>query len=160
MQPAEIALLLAGGTLAGIVNTLAGGGSLLTVPLLLMLGLPGGVANGTNRVGTLLQSAVATWRFRAEGVSMLREGAALCVPLLAGSALGALAISRLSDATFERLFAWLRAPSHRAHPRARRGCCSSRSAATAAPSRRASASRCWPRSRAPASTSCARTRSR
>ncbi len=107
MQAAEIALLLLGGTVAGVVNTLAGGGSLLTVPLLLLLGLPGTEANGTNRIGTLLQSAVAAWRFRAEGVSMLREGARWSAPMLIGAGLGALWVSRIPDATFERSFAWL-----------------------------------------------------
>ena len=54
LSPAGIAGLLAGGLLAGVLNTLAGGGSLLTVPLLVLLGLPGTVANGTNRIGVLL----------------------------------------------------------------------------------------------------------
>ena len=68
MTTPEIALLVGGGLAAGVVNTLAGGGSLLTVPLLVLLGLPGTVANGTNRVGVLLQNAAAAWRFRAEGI--------------------------------------------------------------------------------------------
>ena len=54
LSPADVGALLAGGLFAGIVNTLAGGGSLLTVPLLVLLGLPGTVANGTNRIGVLL----------------------------------------------------------------------------------------------------------
>jgi hypothetical protein len=107
MQPSEAALLIAGGTVAGVINTMAGGGSLLTVPLLLFLGLPGGVANATNRVGTTLQSVVASWRFRAEGVSMLREASRIAPPLALGAALGAWWISRISDALFEQLFAWL-----------------------------------------------------
>ena len=50
MDPADVILLLAGGLVAGTVNTMAGGGSLLTVPLLVMAGVPGNVANGSNRV--------------------------------------------------------------------------------------------------------------
>ena len=76
MTPLETLALCGTATGAGVVNTLAGGGSLLTVPLLVLLGLPGGVANGTNRVGILLQSGVAAWRFRALGVGGLREAAA------------------------------------------------------------------------------------
>jgi len=104
LSPAGIAALLAGGLFAGVVNTLAGGGSLLTVPLLVLLGLPGTVANGTNRVGVLLQSLVATWRFREGGRLELRALLPVLAPVVAGSLLGASAISRVTDATFERLF--------------------------------------------------------
>lgn len=105
--PLAIAALALGGLAAGVINTLAGGGSLLTVPLLVLLGLPGTLANGTNRIGILVQNAVAAWRFRAQGVRVFREALPVLVPLSAGSALGALAISRLADQTFERVFGLL-----------------------------------------------------
>jgi hypothetical protein len=92
------------GVAAGVVNTLAGGGSLLTVPVLVLLGLPGGVANGTNRVGILLQSLVAAWHFRSQGVGGPREAAPVLLPVATGSALGAWGIAQLSDALFERAF--------------------------------------------------------
>jgi uncharacterized membrane protein YfcA len=94
----------AAATAAGVVNTLAGGGSLITVPLLVLLGLPGGIANGTNRVGVLVQSSVAAWRFRALGVGGLREAAPVLLPVSAGSLLGAWGIAQVSDAIFERAF--------------------------------------------------------
>jgi uncharacterized membrane protein YfcA len=100
----EILVLGATATAAGVVNTLAGGGSLLTVPLLVLLGLPGGVANGTNRVGILLQSSVAAWRFRALGVGGFRESAPVLLPVAAGSLIGAWGIAQVSDALFERAF--------------------------------------------------------
>ena len=96
--------LAAGGFVAGVVNTLAGGGSLLTVPLLVMVGLPGTIANGTNRIAVLVQGAVAAWRFRAEGVSGFRVAGPLVAPLLLGSLIGAVVISRVAPETFERLF--------------------------------------------------------
>jgi uncharacterized membrane protein YfcA len=96
--------LAGGGLVAGVVNAMAGGGSLLTVPLLVMLGLPGTLANATNRVAVLIQSAVGAWRFSAEGVSGFRDSLAILVPLSLGSATGALLIARVSDATFEKLF--------------------------------------------------------
>ncbi|HEY8154520.1 MAG TPA: sulfite exporter TauE/SafE family protein [Myxococcota bacterium] len=104
MTPFEILALGATATAAGVVNTLAGGGSLLTVPLLVLLGLPGGIANGTNRVGVLLQSWVAAWRFFALGVGGLREAAPVLLPVAAGALIGAWGISQVSDAIFERAF--------------------------------------------------------
>ena len=104
MTPFEMLALGATATAAGVVNTLAGGGSLLTVPLLVLLGLPGGIANGTNRVGVLLQSWVAAWRFRALGVGGLREAAPVLLPVAAGALIGAWGISQLSDSLFERAF--------------------------------------------------------
>jgi uncharacterized membrane protein YfcA len=104
VTPGEAGLLVAGGLVAGVVNTLAGGGSLLTVPLLVLVGLPGLLANGTNRVGVLIQNATSTWRFRAEGVGGLRDALPVLVPVAAGSSLGAWGIARVDDATFERVF--------------------------------------------------------
>jgi hypothetical protein len=56
---AQAVLLATAGLVAGVVNTLAGGGSLLTLPALIFSGLPADVANATNRVGVLLQSVVS-----------------------------------------------------------------------------------------------------
>jgi uncharacterized membrane protein YfcA len=105
VTPTQALLLVGGGLLAGIVNTLAGAGSLLTVPLLVLVGLPATVANGTNRVGILIQSAVAAWRFRAEGVSGVRRALPLLLPIMLGSFAGSAVISQVSDRAFERLFA-------------------------------------------------------
>jgi uncharacterized membrane protein YfcA len=103
----EVAILIGGGVAAGVVNTLAGGGSLLTVPLLVLVGLPGTVANGTNRIGILVQNASAAWRFRALGVSGFRDAAAIVLPISAGSLVGAATIARISDAAFETTFGLL-----------------------------------------------------
>ncbi|MEE8580980.1 MAG: sulfite exporter TauE/SafE family protein [Myxococcota bacterium] len=95
---------MCGGLVAGLVNTLAGGGSLLTVPLLVMIGLPGGLANGTNRVGILIQSGMAAWRFQSRGVARLSDALPVLVPVALGSVVGALLIAQLEDQTFERIF--------------------------------------------------------
>ena len=99
----EAALLVAGGLVAGVVNTLAGGGSLLTVPLLVLLGLPGGLANGTNRVGILLNYLSAAWRFRKEGVFEPRRALEVALPVMLGALVGTIWVSRVADATFERV---------------------------------------------------------
>ena len=61
-------LLAAVGLVAGTLNVLAGGGSFLTLPVLIFLGLPAGVANGTNRVAIFLQNVGASWGFHRYGV--------------------------------------------------------------------------------------------
>lgn len=104
VQPSDALLLAGGGLAAGVVNTLAGGGSLLTVPLLVMLGLPGPVANGTNRVGVVLGSAVATWRLTALGVSGARDAAPLVIPGALGALLGAFGVVQLPAELFNRAF--------------------------------------------------------
>jgi uncharacterized protein len=103
-MPTEALLLIGTGVFAGIFNTLAGGGSMISVPLLVLIGLPGGVANGTNRIGIFAQNAAAAWRFRAQGVSGFRAALPVLVPVALGSAVGALAISQVADDTFEMLF--------------------------------------------------------
>lgn len=97
-------MLVAGGIAAGFINTLAGGGSFLTVPLLIFLGLPATVANATNRVGVFVQSATAVASFRQEGVSEMALGLRLLPATLAGSWLGAWSAASISDAIFERVF--------------------------------------------------------
>ena len=64
--------VLAAGFGAGFINTLAGSGSLITLPLLIFLGIPANVANGTNRVGVLFQNIVSTESFRRRNVLDMR----------------------------------------------------------------------------------------
>jgi hypothetical protein len=97
-------MLVAGGLVAGAINTLAGGGSFLTVPLLVLVGLPAGVANATNRVGVLFQSASATAAFRREGFFEPQLSARILPVTLAGSWLGAWIASWMSDELFGRAF--------------------------------------------------------
>lgn len=97
-------LLTLGGLVAGVINTLAGGGSLITVPLLVFMGLPATLANGTNRIGVLFQNVVSTWRFRREGLDGLREAIPVLIPTVAGSAIGAAIASRMSAELFKQIF--------------------------------------------------------
>jgi len=110
VDPGDIVLLVAGGLAAGVVNTLAGGGSLLTVPLLVLAGVPGNVANGSNRIGILASNASATVAFRSLGVSGLSRTLPVLVPVAVGSLVGALLVARLADETFERAFGVLMVP--------------------------------------------------
>jgi uncharacterized membrane protein YfcA len=89
-------LLLAGaGYLAGFINTIAGGGSMLTLPAFMMLGLPADIANGTNRVGILLQSIAGTRGFYKAGKLAPDTVIPTLIPTLAGSLAGSLLASYL-----------------------------------------------------------------
>ncbi len=90
--------LVAAGFGAGYVNTLAGSGSLLTLPLLIFLGLPAPVANGTNRVGILLQNVVGVSSFHRRKVLDVKSGLWLSLPAVAGSILGARIAVELDEA--------------------------------------------------------------
>ena len=104
LDPLAIALLVAGGTVAGFVNTLAGGGSFLTVPLLIEIGLAPTVANGTNRVAVLIQNLAAVSGFRQEGIPGPALALRLLPATLGGSWLGAWLASSLPDELFSRAF--------------------------------------------------------
>jgi uncharacterized membrane protein YfcA len=104
-------IVAAAGLVAGVVNAMAGGGSMLTVALLTVFGdLPGLVANGTNRVGIVVQNAASVVGFRRAGVSGLSRALPVLAPVVVGSLLGSLVVSSLADETFERIFGLLMVP--------------------------------------------------
>jgi uncharacterized membrane protein YfcA len=90
MEFNQIALALAAGFVAGIINTLAGSGSLFTLPFLLFMGLSPHHANGTNRVGILAQTLVGAITLYKRGNVKLGKDAFYILPTVFGSALGAL----------------------------------------------------------------------
>lgn len=101
----QLPLLFLAGTLAGILNVLAGGGSLLTLPLLIFMGLPSAVANGTNRIAILCQNIFAIRAFRQRQVFPWQL-ALLCTPAaLVGSWYGASLAINLDDELFNRVLA-------------------------------------------------------
>ncbi len=104
MDALEVFLLCGVGVIAGVVNTLAGGGSLLSVPLLIFVGLPADIANGTNRVGVLVQNLTAMQGFASGGVPGLARARRLLVPVVLGAGVGAIGVARLSADDFEKVF--------------------------------------------------------
>ena len=95
------------GIFAGFINTLAGSGSLLTLPLLMFLGLPANVANGTNRIAILLQNIVGVGSFRQQKIIDLKEGLWLALPAVAGSLLGAAIAINFNEEIMEKTIAGL-----------------------------------------------------
>ncbi len=111
LELVDAILLLAGGAFAGAVNAMAGGGSMLTVPLLVLAGVPGVAANGSNRVGILTSNITSYLSFRREGVTIdMSRLAPIIPPALVGSMVGAFGISELTDESFERAFGLLMIP--------------------------------------------------
>lgn len=85
------------GIFAGFINTLAGSGSLLTLPLLMFLGLPPNVANGTNRIAILLQNVVGVSSFKQQKVLKIKDGLQLGIPAVIGSLVGARIAVQVND---------------------------------------------------------------
>ena len=103
----EILLLFSIGFIAGIINTLAGGGSLLTLPILIFLGLPPHVANGTNRIVILFQSITSTLGFKSKKVSSAPLDFYLGITATIGSVLGAKIAIEMEGALFNKILAIL-----------------------------------------------------
>ena len=79
----NVALLIAGGFVGGIGNALSGGGSFLTFPILMWLGLPPQVANATNRIAIILQCIGGTAAYHRAGVMPYRALLRTALPMVA-----------------------------------------------------------------------------
>ncbi|WP_028022841.1 sulfite exporter TauE/SafE family protein [Enterovibrio calviensis] len=97
------ALLIVLGFVAGIINTLAGGGSNLTIPALIVLGMPAEVANATNRVGVLMQSVSGVAGFRHHKRLENTDLVAILIPTFIGGAAGAVAAAWLPSSIIKPL---------------------------------------------------------
>ncbi len=101
----KVILILLTGTAAGFLNTLAGGGSLITLPVLIFLGLPSAIANGTNRIALMVQNIVAVTNFKRKGYFNLNFGLMLAIPAMIGSIIGSKIAVELPDAIFNKILA-------------------------------------------------------
>jgi uncharacterized membrane protein YfcA len=98
-------LLIGVGFAVGFINTVAGGGSLLSLPVLIFLGLPPSVANGTNRVAIVIQTATAVAGFKSKGVSTFPFNIYLGASALVGAIIGAQIAVDVDGALFNRILA-------------------------------------------------------
>jgi len=101
----KLALLFVAGAASGWINVLAGGGSILAVPVMVFLGLPGPVANGTNRIGIIAQNIAAVAGFFRKGFSDFRLSASLAACATVGAFFGANVGVKLDGVWFERVLA-------------------------------------------------------
>jgi len=98
-------ILFFAGIASGWVNVLAGGGSLLSVPVMIFLGLPGPIANGTNRIAIIAQNIMAVWGFFTKGFSNFRLSATLAGTACIGAFFGARLGVHLDGEWFDRTLA-------------------------------------------------------
>lgn len=108
METYKYFLLIIGGFIAGIINTLAGNGSAVTLTLMLMFGLPPHIANGSNRIGGFLQTLTAYFSFRKadDFAALQKESSLLLIPTVIGSILGALIAVDIDEALLNRSIGW------------------------------------------------------
>lgn len=102
MELTEIIILITAGILVGFINTLAGGGSIVSLSVLMMLGLPAPLANGTNRIGIALQTLTATTSFKQQKVLDLKKAGKLAFPAVIGSLIGAWIAVDINEEIFEK----------------------------------------------------------
>lgn len=107
MSILQISLVFGVGIFVGFLNTLGGGGAVLTLPLLIFMGLPSAVANGTNRFSVTIQSFVAAANFRRLGYFDWKLSLLFGTPAVIGSILGSFFAISLSDEIFNRILAFV-----------------------------------------------------
>ncbi len=100
--PKEI-LLFAVGALAGFVNVFAGGGSTLTLPVLIFAGLDAATANGTNRIAILLQNISGTSSFKRQKIKGARIAFKYALFTIPGAVAGAIFSIKITQYWFERI---------------------------------------------------------
>ena len=105
MEILNVGLILVTGVAAGFMNTLGGGGSLLTLPMLIFLGLPAAVANGTNRIALIVQNVVGVSNFRRKGFFYPKLGITLAIPAVFGSFFGARFAISIPEELFQKILA-------------------------------------------------------
>lgn len=96
----EIAILILSGVVVGVINTVAGGGAIISMTLFMVLGRPIGVANGTNRIAVVMQNLTSTIHFVRKRMLHLKSGFKLALPAIVGNIAGSMAATTVSDTIF------------------------------------------------------------
>ena len=105
MEIWQMLLLMIVGSVAGFVNVMAGGGSLLTMPVMIFMGMNGPVANGTNRVALTAQNISAVIGFLRKDLSEFKLSLTLSACALPGAEAGAYLGTKLDGVWFNRVLA-------------------------------------------------------
>ena len=98
-----IAILITAGLIVGFINTLAGGGSAISLSTLILLGLPANVANGTNRIAILIQNLGAVGNFKRHKALDTKKALILSIPAIFGSILGAFIAVDINEVLIKKI---------------------------------------------------------
>ena len=101
----DLLILLGVGFTAGFINVIAGGGSLLTLPVLMFLGLPAPVANASNRISIIAQNVFAVAGFQSKGVHAFPYSIYISLSAVIGALIGAKISVELDEELFQRVIA-------------------------------------------------------
>lgn len=105
MNFTDALIIIAAGFGAGFINTIAGGGSLLSLPILIFMGLPPTVANASNRIALFSQNVFAVLGFKSKGISAYPYSLWLGLSALIGAIIGAKFAVDIKDDVFNRILA-------------------------------------------------------
>ncbi len=103
----KLLLLFGVGSIAGFINVMAGGGSTVTLPILILLGLDPSLANGTNRLGIMAQTFSAVVSYRQEKYHDFKLSLKLTAFTLPGAVAGAIMATRIRDELFQKILAYV-----------------------------------------------------
>ena len=98
-------LLILVGFTVGFINTLAGGGSVISLSFLIFMGLPSSVANGTNRIAIVISNTMAVAGFRSKNVSTTPFSIYLGLSAITGALIGAQIAVDMNNAIFNKVLA-------------------------------------------------------
>ena len=107
MDPFTIGAIVVGGLVAGVVNTLVGGGTSIVLPLLIALGYDPQLANGTNRFCVAFQAGAAAATFRRHSKQPARQQVPPIVAAIAGAIPGAWLATWLDPTLFREILGWV-----------------------------------------------------
>jgi hypothetical protein len=97
-----ITALVVSGIFVGFINTLAGGGTIISLSLFMFLGLPANIANGTNRVAVILQNLTSVSEFKRRKVLDFGKANKLAIPTMIGAIVGAQIASDINEDIFRK----------------------------------------------------------
>lgn len=105
MDVYQYIILATVGVIAGFINTVGGGGSVIVVSIMIFFGMPSAVANGTNRVALLFQNGSAVYNFKKMGYFDLKTNLIFALPAVVGSIVGSNIAVNIPDSLFNKLLA-------------------------------------------------------
>lgn len=107
LTPLRLAAIVAVAAVSGVMNSIAGGGTLLTFPALVALGIPPLVANATSTVALWPGAVGSMWGYRRQLAGVRRWAIGFALPSLVGGGIGAILLERTPPARFDAIVPWL-----------------------------------------------------